>query len=324
MLLISTAFLYGSAKKTPKKLSRSRSCKTRCSNVSCKHTNDRSFGHRVIWREVCIIRINHSSPVPLYYQLREQIRDNILSGRWEYGKELPGELQLCESLNLSRATVKQAMDGLVQERLVERKKGKGTFVIYQNEGHNIFSDPSLTRQMEAVGVEVYSRVLLSEIGSLENDVSGYFDENTADFRKIRRVRYARNRPLAIEENYIRKDWAKDILKQNLNKISIYRYLEQANDMQFDAYHITAAPILLSTEDKQLLGLEDERIQLIVFKKDIVGIRLDITAYSKNEKVMFNRRFLNGNHFSISVDYDAMTRQFTIGGGKMTVPGDESE
>ena len=80
------------------------------------------------------MQIKHNSPIPLYYQLREQIRENILSGKWDYGKELPAELKLCEELNLSRATVKQAMDGLVQEGLIERKKGKGTFVIYRQMG----------------------------------------------------------------------------------------------------------------------------------------------------------------------------------------------
>lgn len=268
------------------------------------------------------IRINHNSPVPLYYQLREQIRDNILSGKWEYGKEIPAELQLCETLNLSRATVKQAMDGLVQEGLIERKKGKGTFVIYQNAGHNIFSEPSLTRQVADMGAEVYSRVLSAGMGSLEKDISGYFEENTEDFCKIKRVRYVRNRPLAIEENYIKKEWTQEILKQNLNKISVYDYLEQANAIRFDAYHINAQPILLSTEDKQLLGLEDDRVQLIVFKRDIVGMRFDITAYCKGQKVMFNRRYFNGNHFSISVDYNAATRQFLIESSKMTVPPEE--
>ncbi len=246
-----------------------------------------------------------------------------MSGKWGYGKLLPAELSLCESLGLSRATVKQALEGLVQEGLIERRKGKGTYVVYQRENSTIFSDPSLTRQMKSVGVELYSRVLSSGVGPLERDIYGYFDDSGGDFCKIRRVRYARNRPLAIEENYIRPKWAGDILRQNLNTISVYQYLEDTNAIHFDAYHITATPILLDTEAKQLLGIEDDRVQLIVFKKDVVGVRLDITAYVSNEAVMFNRRYFNGNHFSISVDYNAVTRQYSIDGGGPVVPGDES-
>ena len=266
------------------------------------------------------MRVNHDSPVPLYYQLREQIRENILSGKWSYGKELPPELQLCETLGLSRATVKQAMDGLVQEGLIERKKGKGTFVIYRNEGTNIFAQPSFTRQLAGTGLEIYSRILLATEGPLERDISGYFDNSEQEsFCKLRRVRYVNNRPVAIEENYIQREWARDILKQNLNKLSIYDYLETVNEIKFDAYHISVHPVIFTEEDKQLLGLEDDRIQLIVFKKDLVGMRLDITAYYKGRKIMFNRRLFNGNNFSISVDYNANTRQLSIESSKLTIP-----
>ena len=123
-----------------------------------------------------IIRINHSSPIPLYYQLREQIRDNILSGKWEYGKELPSELRICETLGLSRATVKQAMDELVREGLITRKRGKGTFVTYQSEGINIFTEPSLIMQMKKLGISIHSRVVAAGEGPLEKQMSGYFEE----------------------------------------------------------------------------------------------------------------------------------------------------
>ncbi|WP_455582953.1 GntR family transcriptional regulator [Dysosmobacter sp.] len=266
------------------------------------------------------MRVNHDSPVPLYYQLREQIRNNILSGKWSYGKELPAEMQLCETLSLSRATVKQAMDGLVQEGLIERKKGKGTFVTYRNEGTNIFAEPSLTKQLEESGLEIYSRVLLAKEDVLEQDICGYFDDpGKKRFCKIRRVRYVSNKPVAIEENYIQPEWSHKILEQNLNKSSVYEYLRQANGFEFDSYHISVHPVLFTEEDKQLLGLEDDRVQLIVFKKDLVGMRLDITSYYKGQKIMLNRRLFNGTNFSISVDYNAGTRQFSIESSKLTIP-----
>ncbi|MCX4372046.1 MAG: GntR family transcriptional regulator [Dysosmobacter sp.] len=268
-----------------------------------------------------IIRVNHNSPVPLYYQLREQIRDNILSGKWEYGKELPSELRLCETLGLSRATVKQAMDELVREGLIERKRGKGTFVTYQNEGINIFAEPSLVKQMEKLGISIHSRVISAGEGPLEKDISGYFEENSEDFCKIRRVRYIKNCPMILEENYISKKWARDVLKQNLNTISVYGYLEQVNGIHFDSYHIDIRPALLTTEDKQLLGLEDARVQLIILKKDIVGMRFDLTASWQGDVVMFNRRLIDGKHILFCADYDAGSRQFTMASGKILLPSD---
>ena len=268
-----------------------------------------------------IIRINHSSPIPLYYQLREQIRDNILSGKWEYGKELPSELRICETLGLSRATVKQAMDELVREGLITRKRGKGTFVTYQSEGINIFTEPSLIMQMKKLGISIHSRVVAAGEGPLEKEISGYFEEGGENFCKIRRVRYIKNHPLILEANYIAPGWAKDLLKQNLNIISVYEYLEQANGIRFDSYHIEARPVLLSTEDKQLLGLEDTRVQLIISKKDIVGMCFDLTAFYQGKVVMFNRRLIDGKNVQISADYDPGNRQFTVTNGKITLPSD---
>ena len=266
------------------------------------------------------MQIKHNSPIPLYYQLREQIRENILSGKWDYGKELPAELKLCEELNLSRATVKQAMDGLVQEGLIERKKGKGTFVIYRQMGGNFFSQPSFTRQMGELGLDLYSRILSTSEGPLEKSLEGYFDPADGDnFCKLHRVRYVRNKPIVIEENYIRRRWAKDLLRQPLNTLSVYSYLETANGIKFDNHHYSIRAVPLRDEEKQALGLEDDRVQLIVFKKDLVGICLDILSYCNGERIMLTRRIFEGSHFSITVDYNATTRQLSVENGKWTIP-----
>ena len=77
-------------------------------------------------------KLKSDSPIPLYYQLREIIRDKIISSEWEYGKEIPSELKLCDEFNLCRATVKQALDGLVNEGLIVRKKEKAHLLFTKN------------------------------------------------------------------------------------------------------------------------------------------------------------------------------------------------
>lgn len=298
-----------------------RQLKSPAERCRIKTPNDRTFGVYAFLKGGVTIRVNHSSPIPLYYQLREQIRDNILSGKWEYGKELPSELRLCETLSLSRATVKQAMDELVREGLIERKRGKGTFVTYRNEGINVFAEPSLVKQMEKLGMSIHSRVISAGEGPLEKDVSGYFEESAENFCKIRRVRYIKDSPMILEENFIPRKWAKDLLKQNLNTISVYGYLEEVNGIHFDSYHVEVRPTLLSTEEKRLLDLEDARVQLIVLKKDIVGMRFDLTACCHGEVVMVNRRLLDGKNVLVGADYDANSHQFTATSGKILLPSD---
>jgi GntR family transcriptional regulator len=68
------------------------------------------------------------STMPLYHQLRELLGEKIESGEWKSGHRLPGEYDLAVEFQVSRATVRQAMQLLENQGLVERIQGRGTFV----------------------------------------------------------------------------------------------------------------------------------------------------------------------------------------------------
>ena len=61
------------------------------------------------------IQLDKNVPVPLYYQLKTAILDNIKSGTYEQGSMIPKEQDFCEILDISRTTVRQAMTELVHE-----------------------------------------------------------------------------------------------------------------------------------------------------------------------------------------------------------------
>ena len=76
-----------------------------------------------------VLSINRDSAVPLYFQLKEQIKSLILSGAYKPFDQLPTEEELCKSLNVSRPVIRQAYSELIKENLIGRKKGSGTYVI---------------------------------------------------------------------------------------------------------------------------------------------------------------------------------------------------
>ncbi|WP_375460260.1 GntR family transcriptional regulator [uncultured Enterovirga sp.] len=69
-----------------------------------------------------------TGPTPLYFQVQEQVRKRIASGEFGPGALLPTETQLCDQFGVSRITVKKALDGLMADRLIRRRRGVGTFV----------------------------------------------------------------------------------------------------------------------------------------------------------------------------------------------------
>ena len=73
-------------------------------------------------------QINKSSSIPLYQQLYEKLRDEINEGRYPAGSRLPTEAELSETYQVSRVTVRKAMEQLEKEDFLVRKVGKGTFV----------------------------------------------------------------------------------------------------------------------------------------------------------------------------------------------------
>lgn len=72
--------------------------------------------------------IDKNSPIPVYYQLKEEIIAKINSGIWNSGDCIASERELCELYGVSRMTIRQAIGELVQEGILNRIKGKGTYV----------------------------------------------------------------------------------------------------------------------------------------------------------------------------------------------------
>ncbi|MCB0153854.1 MAG: GntR family transcriptional regulator, partial [Anaerolineae bacterium] len=72
--------------------------------------------------------IDRSSHIPYYIQVKKSILQQIDSGVWQKGTQLPGEPELCRLFDVSRTVIRQALKELEFEGLITREKGKGTFV----------------------------------------------------------------------------------------------------------------------------------------------------------------------------------------------------
>ena len=73
---------------------------------------------------------NTNTFIPLYYQLKVHIESQIRSGAWQPGDQVPSESVLGEKFHVSRTTVRQALGELVNQGLLTRVQGKGTFVAH--------------------------------------------------------------------------------------------------------------------------------------------------------------------------------------------------
>ena len=82
-------------------------------------------------------KVSKTSPLPLYYQIKNIIREMIENEELKPGEMLPAERELCEIQKVSRMTVNKAIMDLVNEGIVYREQGKGTFVAIPKEKQQI-------------------------------------------------------------------------------------------------------------------------------------------------------------------------------------------
>jgi GntR family transcriptional regulator len=75
-----------------------------------------------------MIGIDRDSPIPFYYQLAQRLKGEIEAERWAEGERLPSEAELCETFDLSRSVIRQALGVLESDGLIRKSKGRGAFV----------------------------------------------------------------------------------------------------------------------------------------------------------------------------------------------------
>ncbi len=97
-----------------------------------------------------VYAINRESPIPAYYQIAVDLRQRISRGEWRAGNKLPAEPELARQYSVSRMTVRQAVSELVEDGVLVRKRGNGTFV---NIGFLDVTDPSTDEHLVAFSSE---------------------------------------------------------------------------------------------------------------------------------------------------------------------------
>ncbi|MBV8733434.1 MAG: GntR family transcriptional regulator [Solirubrobacterales bacterium] len=114
------------------------------------------------------VEIDRESPVPFYFQLAELLEQEITSGHWGFGTRIPSEPELCEHYRLSRTTIRQALAWLEQRGLIDRRKGRGTFVRRGDSGLWLLqsSEGFFQDEVDRAGRTVTSRVLHAGRGPL--------------------------------------------------------------------------------------------------------------------------------------------------------------
>ena len=119
--------------------------------------------------------LDHKSKVPLHAQAEELLRQLIEKQEYKNGQLLPNEVDLAARLHISRNTLRQAINQLVYEGLLTRKRGVGTKVALKGITGGVQNWHSFSQEMKMLGVEIKNYELLVHFQKAKADVASFFD-----------------------------------------------------------------------------------------------------------------------------------------------------
>lgn len=200
--------------------------------------------------------INYQSPI--YLQLREVIRGKIEEGEYLPGTAIPSENALADTYGINRLTVRSAIDALVAEGLLKRVQGKGVFVVGEKVERDLESLGGFNKTMRDRKLVPKVKVLQKAVRRAGEKYGHIFGiEENADIYYVRRLCYADNEPVSLEDIYIPADVVPKLQGIDLSVFSMSEV--------YDFYGVSAKRaeqtldiVSLNQNDARLLGVSIEQ------------------------------------------------------------------
>ncbi len=147
--------------------------------------------------------IDHTSKLPLHYQVEELLRKMIDQPNYQKGEFLPPEVEMAKTLGVSRNTIRQATNKLELEGLIVRKKGYGTKVSEKTLTTQLDSWHSFTQEMNEKGVSFKNYLVKAEWVKPNEKVAAFFNvPATSDVLMVTRLRGDDQGPFVYFESYL--------------------------------------------------------------------------------------------------------------------------
>ena len=201
---------------------------------------------------------------PLYLKLSDTLAEQIMDGTLPDGTLLPSERELCQVHNLSRTTVRQALQDLSQKGYCKAIHGKGTVVVRPQIRQELRSIYSFDSDMRQIGknpetqimdfVEIVPTGTIAALMQLSPGEAVY---------RIMRLRLANNEPMLLETNYLPCSRFPGVTRQMLEHKSLYRVLADAYCLTIDVAEETFEPVLLRPLEAQMLDAGQGALGMLI-------------------------------------------------------------
>lgn len=196
--------------------------------VSRKVNADFSFGGHKLMDCGTLFALDKTNAKPLHIQIEESILQKLESKEWAPGKLIPSENELSHIYGVSRTTVRNVITKLVQEGLLFRIPGKGTYVAEPKIVAHSLSYAGIREQLEQMGYEVTTQLISLDLETADQKILQYFPGLEAPyFYVVRRLRILKGEPLSIHISYLPQSYCPGIDRYDLSSEQLCTVLSQA-------------------------------------------------------------------------------------------------
>lgn len=238
-------------------------------------------------------RVNPQSKSPLYQQVYQLLRNKILAGYWDAKEALPSENELVEQYQVSRATIRQALDELVSDGLIYRRQGKGTFVSPPNVEQGLVRIVSFTEDMHQRGLQPGTKLISAGLVPATAVQAHHLQiEVNESLARIERLRLADDMPMSVEVSFLVHRYCVGILAQDYTSQSLRQMLENSYQIRITSARQKIQAVSASEDMAEVLGIEPGAALLYIER---------ISYSDQNVPVEYLRLFHRGDRYTLHAD-----------------------
>jgi GntR family transcriptional regulator len=161
---------------------------------------------------------------PKYLRIHSSLRERITSGQWPPGSPLPSQRELADEFGVSIMTLRQALQLLTDEGLIQTRHGSGTFAT-AHYAYDLGHLRSFADDLIAQGAEITTRLLAAEAVTPPADIAARLGA-PGDVLRLRRLRLSGDRPLIVQTSYLPATLTHVVELADLGRLGLYTLLAE--------------------------------------------------------------------------------------------------
>lgn len=236
--------------------------------------------------------MDKNNKVPLYLQLVEELISKIEKNEYQQDDKLPSERELCEMYDLSRITVRNALQELERDGYIYKLHGKGTFVSSRTYTQNLVKMYSFTEEMKKLGKIPNTKVLSFKTIKADNRYGKKLDIEPGEIiYEIKRLRSADDEPLMYETSYVPANKFPGLKKEDLEETPMYQIFSTR-------YGVTVSK---AVEQFSATNLREEEALHLKYDISRPAMLIKRYAYCNDEIIEYTVSVISGQKFYYTVE-----------------------